>query len=172
MTAHHGRAGATTGAESEGEDGMSRRDQIRMTDDEVRDFLDATRTMTLATLGPDGRPHLTAMWYAVADGHVVFWSYRQAQKIVNLRRDPRLSLLMEDGETYGELRGVSITGTGAILEDPDDVLAVGRLLLERHGASGEGSTQAAAATAPKRVAVRVDVERVTSWDHGKLAGGY
>lgn len=141
MTAHHGRAGATTGAESEGEDGMSRRDQIRMMDDEVRDFLDATRTMTLATLGPDGRPHLTAMWYGVADGHVVFWSYRQAQKIVNLRRDPRLSLLMEDGETYGELRGVSITGTGAILEDPDDVLAVGRLLLERHSPGGSAPAE-------------------------------
>ncbi|HEY3239285.1 MAG TPA: PPOX class F420-dependent oxidoreductase [Acidimicrobiia bacterium] len=151
---------------------MSRRDQVRMTDDEVREFLEATRTMTLATLGPDGRPHLTAMWYGLADGHVVFWSYRRAQKIVNLRRDPRLSILVEDGEHYGELRGVSITGTGVILEDPEDVLAVGQLLLERHGPGGEASAQAAAATAPKRVAVRVDPERITSWDHRKLAGGY
>jgi PPOX class probable F420-dependent enzyme len=151
---------------------LSRRDQVRMTDDEVRDFLEATRTMTLATLGPDGRPHLTAMWYGLRDGHVVFWSYRRAQKIVNLRRDPRLSILVEDGEHYGELRGVSVTGTAAILEDPEDVLAVGQLLLARHGPGGEASAQAAAATAPKRVAVRVDPERVTSWDHRKLSGGY
>ncbi|MDQ3945089.1 MAG: PPOX class F420-dependent oxidoreductase [Actinomycetota bacterium] len=151
---------------------LSRRDQIRMTDDEVREFLQGTRTMTLATLGADGRPHLTAMWYGIQDGHVVFWSYRRAQKIVNLRRDPRLSLLLEEGEAYGELRGVSIMGTGTILDDPDDVAAVGRLLLARHSPAGEGTTEAAAATAPKRVAVRVDAERIISWDHRKLAGGY
>jgi PPOX class probable F420-dependent enzyme len=129
--------------------------------------------MTLATLGPDGRPHLTAMWYGVRDGHVVFWSYRRAQKILNLRRDPRLSILVEEGVAYDELRGVSLTGTAQILEDPDEVLAVGRLLLERHGpGSGDAAAQAAAATAPKRVAVRIDAERVTSWDHRKLDGGY
>jgi PPOX class probable F420-dependent enzyme len=151
---------------------MSRRDQIRMTDDEVAEFLDANRSMTLATLGPDGRPHLTAMWYAVSDGHIVFWSYGRAQKIVNLRRDPRLTILVEDGAAYNELRGVSLTGTAEILEGPDDVLAVGELLLRRHTDSGEAASQAAAATAPKRVAVRVDAERVTSWDHRKLGGGY
>lgn len=152
---------------------MSRREQIRMTDDEVREFLRAERTMTLATIGVDGRPHLTAMWYAVRDEHVVFWSYRRAQKMVNLRRDPRLSILIESGEAYGELRGVSIAGTGAVLEDPADVLAIGQLLLERHSDGGSGAAeQAAAATAPKRVAVRVDIERVTSWDHHKLGGAY
>ncbi|MGH8974724.1 MAG: pyridoxamine 5'-phosphate oxidase family protein [Acidimicrobiia bacterium] len=151
---------------------MSRRDQIRMSDEEVAEFLEAGRSMTLATLGPDGRPHLTAMWYGMRDGQVVFWSYARAQKMVNLRRDPRLSILVEDGAAYNELRGVSITGTGEILEDPEDVLAVGELLLRRHSDSGEAATQAAAATAPKRVAVRIDPERITSWDHRKLAGGY
>jgi PPOX class probable F420-dependent enzyme len=151
---------------------MSRRDQIRMSDDEVAEFLAAGRSMTLATLGPDGRPHLTAMWYGMRDGHVVFWSYARAQKIVNLRRDPRLSILVEEGVAYGELRGVSLTGTAEILEDPEEVLAVGRLLLGRHSDSGEAAAQAAAATAPKRVAVRIDPERVASWDHSKLAGGY
>ncbi|MGH8994084.1 MAG: pyridoxamine 5'-phosphate oxidase family protein [Acidimicrobiia bacterium] len=150
---------------------MSRRDQIRMTDDEVRDFLDAATTMTLATLGADGRPHLTAMWYGVRDGHVVFWSYGRAQKIVNLRRDPRLSILVETGKDYAELRGVSLTGTGVILDDPDEVLAVGRLLLARQGAASESAAQAAA-TAPKRVAVRIDADQITSWDHRKLGGGY
>lgn len=143
-----------------------------MTDDEVQEFLASSETMTLATLGADGRPHLTAMWYGLQDGHIVFWSYGRAQKIVNLRRDPRLSILVEDGEAYGELRGVSLTGTGVISEDPEEVLAVGRTLLARQGASGEAATQAAAATAPKRVAVRVDVERITSWNHAKLGGGY
>src|SRR5918996_4679874 len=151
---------------------MSRRDQIRMTDDEVQEFLEAGRSMTLATLGADGRPHLTAMWYGVRDGHVVFWSYGRAQKIVNLRRDPRLSILVEGGEAYEELRGVSLTGTGTIIDDPDEVLAVGHLLLARQGASGEAANRAAAATAPKRVAVRVDADRITSWDHRKLAGAY
>src|SRR5688572_22428391 len=143
-----------------------------MTDDEVRELLDARGSMTLATVGPDGRPHLTAMWYGMQDGHVVFWSYARAQKIVNLRRDPRLTILVEEGVAYNELRGVSITGTAVILEDLEDVLAVGRLLLERHTESGEAANQAAAATAPKRVAVRIQPERITSWDHGKLGGGY
>jgi PPOX class probable F420-dependent enzyme len=151
---------------------MSRRDQIRMTDDEVREFLEESTTMTLATIGADGRPHLTAMWYGIADGHVVFWSYRSAQKIVNLRRDPRLSILVEAGDTYGELRGVSITGTGTMLDDPDDVLAIGQILLERQAPGFTATASAAAATAPKRVAVRIDPERVTSWDHRKLGGGY
>jgi PPOX class probable F420-dependent enzyme len=151
---------------------MSRRDQIRMSDEDVAEFLAAGRSMTLATLGPDGRPHLTAMWYGMRDGCVVFWSYARAQKIVNLRRDPRLSILVEEGVAYDELRGVSLTGTAEILEDPEDVLAVGRLLLSRHSDSGEAAAQAAAATAPKRVAVRIDAERVSSWDHGKLDGGY
>ncbi len=151
---------------------MSRRDQIRMTDDEVREFLEANRSMTLATLGADGRPHLTAMWYGVQDGHVVFWSYGRAQKIVNLRRDPRLSILVEDGVAYSELRGVSISGTGVIVDDAEEVLAVGRLLLGRHAESGESAQAAAAATAPKRVAVRVEPESITSWDHRKLGGGY
>lgn len=151
---------------------MSRRDQIRMTDDEVREFLDGCTTMTLATLGADGRPHLTAMWYGLRDGHVVFWSYRRAQKIVNLRRDPRLSILVEDGDAYGDLRGVSLTGTGVILDDPEEVLAVGGILLARQGAQSEAATQAAAATAPKRVAVRIDAESIVSWDHRKLGGGY
>jgi len=151
---------------------MSRRDQIRMSDDAVAEFLEENSTMTLATIGADGRPHLTAMWYGMAGGHVVFWSYRPAQKIVNLRRDPRLSVLIEAGDTYSDLRGVSIAGTGTILEGPDEVLAIGQLLLERQEPGFAAAASAAAATAPKRVAVRIDAERVTSWDHRKLGGGY
>lgn len=150
---------------------MSRRDQIRMTEVEIQEFLAASRTMTLATLDRDGRPHLTAMWYGLLDGHVVFWSYGNAQKIVNLRRDPRLSILVEDGDVYSELRGVSITGTGVIWDDPEMVLRVGTALLERHTAEG-AAAEAAAATAAKRVAVRVEPERIASWDHRKLGGAY
>lgn len=150
---------------------MSRRDQIRMTEAEIQEFLEASRTMTLATLDRDGRPHLTAMWYGLMAGGVVFWSYRSAQKIVNLRRDPRLSILVEAGDVYGELRGVSITGTGVILEDPETVVQVGATVLERHTAEG-AAAEAAASTAPKRVAVRIEPEQVTSWDHRKLGGAY
>lgn len=158
----------------------SRREQIRMDDDEVATFLDGRHTMAVATLGPTGHPHLVAMWYAFVDGdrfgdgRLAFWTYGRSQKVVNLRRDPRSTCLVEAGSRYEELRGVELVGTGAVVEDDDVALRVGEEVFRRYqdveltDDVRAGLRQQAA----KRVAVFVDVEDVTSWDHRKLGGTY
>lgn len=153
---------------------MSRRDQIRMTDDEVRAFLAERHTMDVATLGADGRPHLVAMWYGYfPDGALGFWTYSRSQKIVNLRRDPRLTCLVEAGEAYEELRGVELVADGRIVEDREEVLALGASVFDRY--SGPYTPEARPVleqVGAKRVAVRIDVSDVVSWDHRKLGGTY
>jgi PPOX class probable F420-dependent enzyme len=153
---------------------MSRRDQIRMSDAEIEQFLQGRHTMSVATHGKDGRIHLVAMWYAFIDGKPAFWTYAKSQKIRNLRRDPRISVLVEDGEGYSELRGVEIAGRGTIIEDQETILALGMQIAARYQGitPSDDMRPMIARQASKRVAVRVDAERVVSWDHGKLGGVY
>jgi PPOX class probable F420-dependent enzyme len=152
---------------------MSRRDLIKMTDDEVRAFLDGRHTMNVATLGPDGQIHLVAMWYGFLDGAPAFWTYGKSQKIANLRRDPRITCLMESGESYSELKGVELVGTGTVLDDRETVLAVGRSVYERYtGPFDDGALPVLEQVGAKRVAVRIEVAKLVSWDHAKLGGTY
>lgn len=153
---------------------MSRRDQIRMTGDEVRAFLDAGRDLQVASINPDGTPHLVTMWYTVDDGRVAFWTYAKSQKIVNLRRDPRLTVLVATGERYEELRGVSIGGTAELVEDGLEVLRYGEAIYERYwGPIDDDLVREGVRTmGRKRVVVVVDPEKVVSWDHSKLGGAY
>ena len=88
--------------------GTNQRSQIVMDDDEIAVFIDRSRTATMATMGPNGVPHLVAMWYGVIDGKIWFETKARAQKTVNLRRDNRITVMIEDGLTYDALRGVSI----------------------------------------------------------------
>ena len=104
--------------------GQNERKKIVMTDDEIVEFIDRSRTATMATVLADGRPHLVAMWYAVLDGEIWFETKAKSQKAVNLRRDPTVTVMIEDGDTYGTLRGVSIDGTAEIVDDPDTCLRV------------------------------------------------
>ncbi|HEX8732727.1 MAG TPA: TIGR03618 family F420-dependent PPOX class oxidoreductase [Ktedonobacterales bacterium] len=152
----------------------SSRDQIRMTDHEIAAFLAQGRTLAVATNTLDGPPHLVAMWYTLIDGRIVFWTYRKSQKAVNLRRDPRLTCMLESGATYGELRGVQIQGRATLVEDAEAVRAIGEAIYRRN-ASADGELtpahlQIIAAQAPKRIVVIVEPTRVTSWDHAKLSG--
>lgn len=153
---------------------MSRRASIAMTEEEIDAYLHGRHTMNVASIGRDGRVHLVAMWYGfTADDRPAFWTYGRSQKIVNLRRDPSITCLVETGDTYAELKGVELVGTATILESPDDVQAIGRSVYERY--NGEWSDAAAAGVAAmgaKRVVVRIDVEKVVSWDHAKLGGTY
>jgi PPOX class probable F420-dependent enzyme len=148
---------------------VNQRAQIRMTDDEIESFVARSRTATMATIGPDGTPHLIAMWYAVVDGQIWFETKAKSQKVVNLRRDDRITVLIEDGHTYDKLRGVSIEGRAVISDDPDELLAVGISVWERYtGPYSEEVRPAVDAMMNKRVAVRVDPKRIRSWDHRKL----
>ena len=149
--------------------GDKQRSTVEMSDEEIRDYVLGSRTATMATLGPDGRPHLVAMWFAVLDGVVWFETKTRSQKAVNLRRDPRLTVLIEDGETYDVLRGVSLEGRATISEDPDDLWRVGVDVWERYnGPYTEEVRPLVEFMLQKRVAIRLDVERTRSWDHRKL----
>ena len=153
---------------------MSRRDQIRMTDDEVRAYLDEGRaTLNVATINHDGTIHLVAMWFAVDDGDLVFWTYGKSQKIRNLQRDPRITCLIETGEEYADLRGVEVVGTGEVVTDRDEVMRIGFLIADRfQGPLTEEAKPFVEQMGAKRFVVRVKAERIVSWDHRKLGGVY
>ncbi len=149
--------------------GTNQRSQITMSDDEIATYLDRQRSATVATIGPSGLPHLVAMWYAVVDGQIWFETKARSQKAVNLRRDPRMTFMVEDGHTYDTLRGVSFEGTAVISEDPDDLWKVGVSVWERYnGPYTDDVKPLVEFMLQKRVAVRLDVDRVRSWDHRKL----
>lgn len=154
---------------------MSRRDQIRMTDDEVEAFLRGRHTMNLASRHHDGSVHLVAMWYGFTDdGAIGFETFARSQKVQNLRRDPRLTVLVEDGESYDQLRGVEVVGRAEISDDRDLLLGIAMSVLDRyHPEILEKDRRATAEmVVNKRVAVVLRPERTVSWDHRKLAGGY
>jgi PPOX class probable F420-dependent enzyme len=149
--------------------GVNQREQIRMTADEIARFVERSRTATIATLGPEGTPHLIAMWYAVLDGQIWFETKAKSQKIRNLRRDDRITCLIEDGHTYDQLRGVSLEGRAVISEDPEEIWRVGVNVWERYnGPYTEEMKPAVEFMLNKRIVVRVDVTRMRSWDHRKL----
>ena len=152
---------------------MSRRDQIRMTPEEVAAFLDGRHTMNIATLNHDGSIHLVAMWYAMDGTDPVFWTYRRSQKIKNLERDQRITCLVETGEVYEELKGVELVGRGEVISDRDEILSLGEAIAGRYtGPVTDETRPFVHAVGEKRLAVRVQVERTVSWDHTKLGGVY
>ena len=134
-------------------------------------FLHQQRSSTVATLGPQGQIHLVGMWYAVMDDTVWIETKSKSQKAVNLRRDPRMSFLVEDGHTYDQLRGVAMEGTGVVIDDLDVVWEVCRNVFERYnGPYSEEMKPFVEIMMNKRIVVRVDPHRVRSWDHRKLGG--
>jgi len=149
--------------------GVNQRTQIVMSDAEITDFLVRSRIATLASIGPDGRPHVVAMWYALVDGELWFETKAKSQKAVNLRRDPRITCMLEAGQTYDQLRGVSIEGHAEIIDDPDKLYAVGVSVWERYtGPYSEEVRPFVEQMLNKRVAIRVVPDRLRSWDHRKL----
>lgn len=148
---------------------MKQRDKVSMSDDEVAGFLADRRKVHLATLNPDGSPHLVTMFYGMSAGRIAFWTYRAAQKARNLARDPRITCLVEDGEDYFELRGVQVAGRVERIDDPAGVIEVGRLIAVGMGDVPAGALdEYVAHTARKRCAYLVSPLRVASWDHRKL----
>jgi PPOX class probable F420-dependent enzyme len=153
---------------------MSRRDQIRMSSAERTAFLAQQRVVVCATLGVRGWPHLMPLWYVVRGDELWAWTYGKSQKVRNLTRDSRATLQIEDGERYDELRGVMIEARTQLHRDLETVSALGAELMARYSGSGPTAEIEAAvsAQAAKRVALQFRPERVTSWDHRKLAGTY
>ncbi|HEY9315832.1 PPOX class F420-dependent oxidoreductase [Williamsia sp.] len=149
--------------------GTNERGKIVMSDDEVSDFIVRSRTATMATVSAQGRPHLVAMWYGVIDGEIWFETKAKSQKAVNIRRNPTCTVMIEDGLTYDQLRGVSIEGTAEILDDPDMILKCGISVWERYnGPYTDEMRPYVDQMMNKRVAVRIKTNRIRSWDHRKL----
>jgi PPOX class probable F420-dependent enzyme len=149
--------------------GTNERSKITFTDEEVAQFLQEQRVANIATIGPTGMPHLVAMWYAVVDGDIWFETKAKSQKVVNLKRDNRISALIEAGHTYDTLRGVELEGTAEIIDDPDLLWEVGKSVWERYnGPYSEEVKPLVEMMLNKRVAVKITASRVRTWDHRKL----
>jgi PPOX class probable F420-dependent enzyme len=149
--------------------GTNQRAAIVLSEEEIQQFLEGSRSMTLATIGPGGHPHLVAMWFALIDGDICFETKAKSQKAVNLRRNPLVSCLIEDGVVYEELRGVAIEGVAEVIDDPDLLWRIGVNVFERYyGPYSDDLKPVVEAMLNNRVAVRIKSERVRSWDHGKL----
>ncbi len=160
---------------------MARTD-VTMTEVELLDFLgEGQKTLQVASNDPDGYPHLVPMWFVVEDGKVVFRSFSKSQKILNLRRDPRLTVFAGEGKGYSELRGAMIKGEAKLVDDADYCLDLYVALANRYpffegvqpGATPEDEAREYFARyAAKQTAVIVEPVEIVSWDHRKLAGGY
>ena len=158
---------------------MARKD-ITMSEAEVQAFLGQGHTLIVTSHGSDGFPHVAPMWYVMDDEKVAFRSFTKSQKILNLQRDPRITVLLEEGETYEQLRGVMIKGVASLVENAGYVLELYGKISARYAFSGdtptplEGEALEAAfgRFAPKNTAVIVEPESVITWDHRKLGGAY
>jgi PPOX class probable F420-dependent enzyme len=153
----------------------ARRGEIGMSEAELARFLDEERVLTLATVGPGGRPHLMPLWYVPEGFTLLAWTYGKSQKIRNLERDPRATVQIEAGrDVYGELRGAMLECDVVIERDPERVADVGLRLMTRYiGAAPSAAGRAGVLKqAPKRVALRLTPTRIVSWDHRKLGVGY
>ena len=151
-----------------------RRDAIRMSDEQIWQLIRQSKNLQVATINKDGSVQLTTLWFAVVDGAIVFETFTKSQKIVNLKRDPRISVLVEDGTTYDTLRGVSITGRAELIDEPARVERFAEAILTKNNPEVPEEMRAGAAQmmARKRTVVIVRPERIASWDHSKLGGTY
>jgi hypothetical protein len=168
------------------------REEIRMSEPEVDRFLHAHRLLALSTNGPTGWPHLVNVNYGWWNGRVAFQGYTRSQKLANLRRDARLTCLVEETTEYGAIKGVQLRGHATLHDDHAAVLAVLKSVLEIRpdsddsevlaalttrvsadiGARGRTATEAIESFTAKRCAVVVEPDRIVSWDHSKLNGRY
>jgi PPOX class probable F420-dependent enzyme len=151
-----------------------KRDQIKMSDAQVAEFLAHERVANVATNGSDGWPHVTALWFVMRDSDPWGWTYRKSQKVKNLERDPHATLLIESGVEYAELKGVMLRTRAHIEYETEGVLALGEELFAKYqGASaGDELREALRPQAVKRVAIRFEVVDIVTWDHAKLGGAY
>ncbi len=149
--------------------GVNQRAAIKMTPEEVDAFLHERRPMSMCTINHDGTIHAVAMWYGFLEGSVAVETKTKAQKVQNLRRDPRITCLFEDGDYYEELRGVELVGRAEFVDDPERMFSLGVDLFERYyGEYTEQLRPFVETMLHKRVVVKVVVDRVVSWDHRKI----
>jgi len=149
--------------------GVNQRSMIKMTPEEVDAFIRERRPMTLCSINHDGTIHAVAMWYGFLEGCVAVETKAKSQKAQNLGRNPTITCLFEDGDTYEELRGVELVGRAEIVDDPDRMFSLGVDLFERYyGTYSEDLRPFVETMLNKRVVIKLHVDRTVSWDHRKL----
>jgi PPOX class probable F420-dependent enzyme len=155
---------------------MSRRAEIQLSDGDVSRLLEEERIAIVSSVGPRGWPHSMPMWFVAREGDVWVWTYAKSQKVRNLERDPRATILVETGREYGELRGIMVEAEAEIHRDFETVIGFAEELTVRYAegiSSVDGDARAGLeAQAPKRVAIHFRPVRTATWDHRKLGGTY
>src|ERR1700677_309662 len=148
----------------------NQRSMIAMTNEEVKSFIASERRLVAATIGPGGRPHVVPLWYGVIEDQIVFSTYAKSQKVLNLRRSPLMTGLIESGETYETIRGIELQGYGRIVDDYPRVLEISTVVSSRRKGADTASQRRMQLEdqARKRVGVILELERTVSWDHAKL----
>lgn len=154
----------------------SRRQHVAMNEDELRAYLESRRRVILVTNGPDGWPHAVPMNYGIdTEGRVIMTSFARAQKVRNLERDPRATLLVESGETYAQLRAAMMRTEAEILREPEEVARHMRMIRAAEPLAqslDDAMSEQVRASLAKRIVLRFTPIRIASWDHSKLAGKY
>jgi PPOX class probable F420-dependent enzyme len=149
--------------------GVNQRSAIKMSPDEIQAFIEERRPMTMCTVNHDGTIHAVAMWYGLVDGMIAIETKAKSQKARNLARDPRATLLFEDGDYYEELRGVELVCRAEVIDDPERMWALGVNLYERYyGTYRDELRPFVEAMLNKRIVAVFHVDRTVSWDHRKL----
>lgn len=152
----------------------SRRDLIRMSDAEAIEFLRSECKTVLGTIGKDGMPHMVTLYYGVdPEGRIVISSFAKAQKVVNCERDPRATITVETGATYGEIKSVMAQCNVEIVREYDEMRAAMQHIRSANPRPHtEEAQEQIKASYAKRVVLRLTPYRFISWDHSKLDGKY
>ena len=152
----------------------SRRNQISLTTEEQKLFLEEGWTLQVGTNSASGFPHLAAMWYILNEDLIHFTTFGKSQKVVNIRRDPNVTIMLESGKEYAELRGLVMQGTAELVNDTDYIVDIMAQVALKYRGMPVNTTdpEAAYKAASKRIVVRVQPQKIYSWDHTKLSGRY
>lgn len=147
----------------------NQRSRIQLSDEELHDYFENQRTIVMATQNHDGYPHLVPMWFSMLEGLVHMHTYKTSQKVVNIEREPRGSVLIEDGIEYNQLRGVYVRGRFEIIDDQDLCYRIGIASAAKYmGATEEAAAEGVRLSVRKRVAIVFHPEKYSSWDHSKI----
>ena len=150
-----------------------RRDEVAMTDEEMWSFIESQKTIQVATINRDGTPHLVPLWFGIVDGDLVLETFTKSQKVKNLERDPRLTVLLESGEVYEELRGVTLYAVAELTQDVEKVHELHMAVLRRNTEFPEDALEKISRSmAHKKTGIVIKPQRSFSWDHRKLGGIY
>ena len=138
---------------------------------EERDaFLTQARTCRVATISPAG-PHVSPLWFVWHAESIWLHSITSSRRFTDLQRDPRIAIVVDDGDSYEELRGVEITGTARVVGEVPRTgsLAVPELEPVEQGFAAKYQGRETLAYDGRHAWITVDVEKIVSWDFRKSA---